>query len=137
MAKVKRNVKSKRVRENYTGKNSDGATVSRTNCRAASLATAGRSLELRPNTMTFTEMFPSPSSSPAAKSQRLYLSPTKLLSSATESPRGGAKTAAAKVEMTKPDTDHFGCGAAQIRNRWLNVMSVCAAVAPTSILTAR
>jgi hypothetical protein len=75
MATVKCNVKSKSVREDYTGKNNDGVTVSRTNCRTASLATAGRSLELRPNTMAFAATFTSPSSRPAAKSRRLYLRP--------------------------------------------------------------
>jgi hypothetical protein len=137
MATIKCNVKSKSVRENYTGKNNHGVTGSPTNCRTPSLATAGRSLELRPNTMAFAATFTSLSSRPAAKSRRLYLRPAELLSSATESPRDGAKILAAIVEMAKADTDRFGCSAAQMRNRWPSVMSACAAVELRSISTAR
>jgi hypothetical protein len=115
MATVKCNVKSKSVRENYTGKNNHGVTGSPTNCRTASLATAGRPLELRPTTMAFAATFTSPSSRRAAKSRRLYLRPAELLSSATESPRDAAKILAAIVEMAKADTDRFGCSGGHVQ----------------------
>jgi hypothetical protein len=137
MGMVKRDVKRKGTRKIQIGKKNCGTTVSRTNCGTPSPATSGPSLQLSPNAMKFAATSTSRGVQRGATPRRRCLRPAVLLSSAEESQRDRAKSVAAKFEMAKAGTAHFGCSEVEMSNRWPNAMSAGAAVEAPSIPTER
>jgi hypothetical protein len=130
-------MKRRGARKNQIGKRTCDATTGRANCRAALPTTTVPSLGWRLNTMKFAATSTNRGHGSDAKARRLHLHLTESVSSAAESQRGGAKTGAAKSEMAKAGTVHYGRRAAQTRNRRPSVMHEQAAVETGQLPTSR
>ena len=128
---AKCNVNRKGILKHRTGDKTGGAIATRMNRGTESPTGAGPSLELRSTTTTFAPMCTSGDGHRGTNSRRRYRCPSEFLSSAAEWQRDGVKTVAAKVEIAKAGKGHFGCRAAQMRNRCPNVTSAGAAVEPS------